>query len=189
MDEETPRLGPLEPGIVEVEFKEGVSPEIISLTTNTQKDISPQNVNLSDLNQILNRFQLQQAEPTFQITQDEASRAQSVAREQGIVAPNLVNFVTLHFPPTVDVKRIAQELRELPYVLRAYPVPTVLPPSTPLNEPLVGTSDQIEVDPMTDLEKQWYIFRCQPNSIWGLSSGSSVIIADIDWGYRTSSKI
>jgi hypothetical protein len=36
------------------------------------------------------------------------------------------------------------------------------------------------------LEKQWYVFRCRANGIWGLSSGNNIIIADIDWGYRTT---
>jgi subtilisin family serine protease len=187
MDERTPRFGAWEPGVVEVEFKEGVRPEFISRPTGPAKEItSPENVNLSEMNQILRQFQLQQAESTFQTTPEEAVRAQSVARDGGIEVPNLRNFVTLHFPPSADVKRIAQELNELPYVLRAYPVPKVIPPSTPLDEPLVGTSDQAEVDPNTDLENQWYIFRCRANNIWGTSSGNDVIIADVDWGYLTS---
>ena len=41
-------------------------------------------------------------------------------------------------------------------------------------------------DPATGLENQWYIYRCRANQAWGMSSGGGVVIADIDWGYRTT---
>ena len=42
------------------------------------------------------------------------------------------------------------------------------------------------VDPATGLENQWYIYRCRANQAWGMSSGGGVVIADIDWKYRTT---
>ena len=65
-------------------------------------------------------------------------------------------------------------------------MPRAIPPQTPLNEPLVGTSDQVVFNPATGLENQWYIFRCRANQAWSLASGDGVVIADIDFGYRLS---
>jgi subtilisin family serine protease len=36
------------------------------------------------------------------------------------------------------------------------------------------------------MENQWYIFRCRANHAWPMASGNGVVVADIDWGYRTS---
>jgi hypothetical protein len=84
------------------------------------------------------------------------------------------------------VRRIAQELNQLEDVEQAAPVPRAVPPKTPLNEPRVGMGDQVVVDPASNLENQWYIFRCRANDAWDISSGRRVVIADIDWGYRTT---
>jgi hypothetical protein len=98
-------------------------------------------------------------------------------------------------------------LSQLPEVERAIPVPAAAPPSlayaepekfeevadevsppigNPLAEPLVGSSDQVVLNPGTGLENQWYIFRCGVNKAWSKSSGKNVVIADVDWGCRTS---
>ncbi|MDQ1285490.1 MAG: family serine peptidase, partial [Thermodesulfobacteriota bacterium] len=109
-----------------------------------------------------------------------------VAQQQGIDVPNLGNFVTLHFPADADTESIAQELSQLPEVERAVAVPKAIPPQTPLNEPLVGTTDQVVLNPTSGLENQWYIHRCRANKAWNMASGKGVVIADIDWGYRIS---
>src|SRR5436190_2072618 len=49
----------------------------------------------------------------------------------------------------------------------------------PLSEPLVGTNDPLAVP-----ERQWYAFRTKANRAWALSSGTGIVLADIDWGYR-----
>lgn len=141
---------------------------------------------LSGLDEILQRYELQRAEPSFLITEPEAIAAQAVARDRGMGTPNLGSFVTLYFPPETDTRSVAQELNQLPEVARALPVPGARPPQSPLNEPLLGTSDQVIADPITGLENQWYIFRCRANDAWSLASGEGVVVVDIDWGYRTS---
>ncbi len=176
-----------EPGVVEVEFREGVRPQIVPAGAGAPSAIaSPAGVNLTALNQILQRYRLERAESSFQISEQEAAQAQTVAQQQGATVPNLGNFVTLHFPANADTQRIAQDLGQLPEVERAIAVPKAIPPQTPLNEPLVGNSDQVVLNPVTGLENQWYIFRCRADHAWTMASGNGVVIADIDWGYRTS---
>lgn len=59
--------------------------------------------------------------------------------------------------------------------------------ATPLDEPLVGNRDTLYiVDPARNLENQWYIYRCNADSAWALACGEGVVVADIDWGYRTT---
>lgn len=59
--------------------------------------------------------------------------------------------------------------------------------STPLDEPLLGNRDtRYIVDPARNLENQWYIYRCNADSAWALACGEGVVVADIDWGYRTT---
>ena len=176
-----------EPGIVEVEFREGVRPQIAPATTGVLSEIaSPTGANLAGLNQILQNYQLERAESSFQTSEADAAQAQAVAQQQGVDVPNLGSFVTLYFPSNADTQRIAQELSQLPEVERAVAVPKAIPPATPLNEPLVGTADQVMLNPATGMENQWYTFRCRANQAWSMASGNGVVIADIDWGYRTS---
>ena len=176
-----------EPGVVEIEFRDEVRPQIIPTTSGAPSEIaSPQGAELTELNEILRRYQLQGAESSFQTSQQEAAEAQAVTQQQGVDVPNLGSFVTLYFPPDANTQQIAQELNRLPEVERAVAVPKAIPPQTPLNEPLVGTSDQVVFNPATGLENQWYIFRCRTNQAWTMATGEGVVIADIDWGYRTS---
>jgi hypothetical protein len=63
----------------------------------------------------------------------------------------------------------------------------VLPPTAnPLSEPLVGTTDTVVLNPVTGLENQWYVFRCRANQAWARAAGNNVVIADVDWGCRTT---
>lgn len=175
------------PGVVEVELRDDVRAQLVPAAADARPTIASRNrVDLSGLNEILQRYRLEAAEPSIQIPEQEAAAAQSVARARGIDVPNLMNFVTLHFPPDTDTQQVARELSQLPEVERAVAVPTALPPQSPLNEPLVGTSDQVVLNPATGLENQWYIFRCRANQAWSQASGNGVVIADIDWGYRIS---
>ena len=179
--------GSWEPGVVEVEFREGIRPEISPAVANAPSELrSRAGADVTPLNLILRQHRLQKAEPSFQASPQEADRAQATARQIGRALPNLGNFVTLHFPHDQNVQSIAQELNQLPEVERAVPIPRAAPPLTPLDEPLLGTNDQVVLDPVTGLENQWYIFRCKANQAWGSASGEGAVIADIDWGYRTS---
>jgi subtilisin family serine protease len=177
-----------EPGVVEVQFREGVRPLAVSddAAGATAEVRSSAGADLSEFNQVLQRYQVLGAEPTFQSTAAQAADAQAEARRSGAEVPNLLSFVTFRFPAEADTVQIAAELNGLSVVERAVPVPGALPPQSPLNEPLVGNSSQVVVDPSTGLENQWYVFRCRANQAWARSSGSGVVVADIDWGYRTS---
>ena len=119
-------------------------------------------------------------------------------------APHLARFLTLHFAEDADTSRIAAELNGLPEVERAVVVPTALPPTLvaepapagvdvgteePLVapvEPLTGHSSQVVVDTGTGLENQWYVIRCGIDRAWTRSAGHDVVVADVDWGFRTS---
>ena len=191
-----------EPGVVEVQFRQGVVPSIVSASTGAPLQIrAAAETPLDELNRILQQHGLLRAEPTFETTHEQATAAQATAQAQGIDAPHLAHFVTLRFPDNADVHAIAAQLTSLPEVERAAPVPIALPPSAvalaeapailppagnPLLEPLVGTTDTVVLNPVTGLENQWYIFRCHANQAWGRAAGSNVVIADVDWGCRTS---
>ncbi|GJL50661.1 S8 family serine peptidase [Candidatus Nitrospira salsa] len=176
-----------EPGVVEIEFRDGLRPQLSSSPTGGFATISSPSVgNLSDLNQKLQTYGLLHAEPSIQMSDHEAVRTQAIAREYDASIPNLGSFITLHFPTNANTENIARELCQLPEVERAVAVPRAIPPLSPLNEPLVGTSDQVIVDPTTGHENQWYIFRCRADRAWDIASGTDVVVADIDWGYRTT---
>lgn len=198
-----------EPGVVEVQFREGLMPSVISGAAGAPAQIrSASDTDVSAINNILRRYQILTAEPTFLTTHEEATAAQATARAQGLEAPHLGHFVTLHFPEGADTRQIAEELSKLPEVEQAIAVPTALPPSaaiapppaeveleaeagipptgSPLAEPLVGTSDQVVLNTITGLENQWYIFRCRANLAWSRASGQNTVVADVDWGCRTT---
>ncbi len=145
-----------EEGVVEIQFRDGVRPQIVSSLADSSSEIaSPSDVDLAVLNQILQRYRLGRAEPSLQTSEEEATEAQSAFQESGDSLPNLRSFVTLHFPPDEDTRQIALELSRLPEIERAVAVPRAIPPLSPLNEPLVGTTDQVALNPGTGMENQW----------------------------------
>lgn len=174
------------PGVVEVELRDGLQVEIVTTGDASPTVESRSRADVSGLNEVLQRHALTAAEPSIVISEQEASTARAMAQQQGIDVPSLANFVTLHFPPGADTQQIAQELNAVPEVIRAVPVPEARPPQSPLNEPLVGTGDQVVVDPLSGYENQWYIYRCRANHAWSRASGDGVVIVDIDWGYRVT---
>ena len=144
-----------EAGVVEVEFRHGVMPQIAPTSLGKAASISsPSEANLSELNKILKRYKLEQAEPSVATAEEELTTAHAAAREVDDTVPHLANFVTMHFPAEADTQQIAQELSRLPEVERAVAIPKAIPPQTPLNEPLVGASDQVVLNPGTGLENQ-----------------------------------
>jgi subtilisin family serine protease len=178
-----------EPGLVEVQIREGVLPEIAVSQADegaAEPIVSAEGVDLSQLNGLLRREGLVGVESSFQRSADEAQAAQAAAEDSGTRLPSLLNFLTLRFPANADTVRIAGELSALGEVERAVPVPTAIPPQAPLSEPLVGNSDQVVKDPQTGLDNQWYVFRCKADQAWANSSADGVVIADIDWGYRVT---
>jgi hypothetical protein len=88
-------------------------------------------------------------------------------------------IIDVAFRPDVDRRRAAAAIGELPGVLEAAPVPGDAPPWSAADEPLLGVDDQ-------DLCRQWYLFRVRAHRAWRLASGRSVVIGDVDYGYRTT---
>ncbi|MEO1091011.1 MAG: S8 family serine peptidase, partial [Pseudomonadota bacterium] len=176
-----------EPGIVEVEFCDTVRPSVVAAPGAAAAPVTSRaGAGLERLNAILASYQLQRAEPTFDVAERQADDVQAAAKPRDASIPNLCSFLTLHFPADVDTRLVARELDQLPDVVRAVALPKAAPPDSPHNEPLVGTSDQVVIDPTTGLENQWYVHRCGVDRAWRHASGQGVVIADIDWGYRTS---
>jgi len=181
----TSLVGALEPGAIEVEFEEGVKPVIAGADAG-EAFRSPSGADLSMVNEVARRHQLVRAEPSIQAAPDPAAPSLAFSPGKRDEAPYAQKFMTLHFAAAANLEAICEELEELPEVRRAVPVPKAIPPQTPLNEPLVGVTDQVVVDPISGLENQWYVFRCRGNQAWNGLSGNGVVIADIDWGYRTT---
>jgi subtilisin family serine protease len=130
-----------EPGVVEVQFREGLMPSVMqgqdrdtAPALRSFGQTQPAEVTLAEVNQILQRYLLVSAEPTFQTSIEQATMARATAQQQGIDAPHLSDFVTLHFPSNANVSEIAEQLNKLPQVERAVPVPSALPPTMTLAE-------------------------------------------------------
>lgn len=190
--------------IVEVELAPGATGIGSVLTTNTAGflagvggDAAPSAAGLSA---VLSRYKLQEARPVFtpeQIQADEdhvrrlrdpsilgaASQEQASALE---VLPPLSSFVRLRFPPDTPPSEVTAELKRLPQVARAVVVPRAAPPGDTY-DPLVGSGTvPITRDPNTGLEWQWYLHRTRALQAWRYAHGANVVVADIDWGFRTT---
>lgn len=187
--EQGPPPAQWEPGVVEVQFRDDVAPTVGSRSRSGGVSAieSAATANLGEFNRVAQAHGLQQAEPSRDPETAPAVRARGVGGEgEEEASSSAGSFLTLHFPEGADTQQIARELEALPEVVRAVPVPKAIPPQTPLNEPLVGASDQVVIDPGTGLQNQWYVHRCRAAQAWTMASGSGVVVADIDWGYRVT---
>ncbi len=141
-------------------------------------------VGVKELMQKLIEYKLVRAEPTFSLPSLHTVLRELVSSFESI--KSLRNrFATYYFPEGADLIRIAQELAQLPMVERAVPIPRLDMPSTVANEILLGVSDVLSLDDRAQ-DTQWYIFRCRVNEAWKMASGEGVVVADIDWGFRTT---
>ena len=127
-----------EPGEVEVESRQGVSPEAY-----LPRSPMPRQLLVSQV--LICHGPIRSwgntvcwAEPTFFIDRSEAQEAQQFALKRGINVPSLLNFVTLHFSPTSDTHNIAQVLGDCPKCCRQLRFRRRLRPPDFLKEPLVG---------------------------------------------------
>jgi subtilisin family serine protease len=132
---------------------------------------------LKALHELLLEHALAEAHPTFRSRHPRQRRQRSKAEKE-----RLSRFVDLHFPLSVDTTDILAKLRALPEVAQAVEVRGFSAPAVPA-DPLIGTTDQLAQDPATQLEMQWYIFRCGVNRAWARASGNGVVIADVDFGF------
>jgi C-terminal processing protease CtpA/Prc/subtilisin family serine protease len=188
--------------IVEVEFAPDTQAIGAALTGNLSAFLAgtagaaPPN---SALASVLRQFALIEARPVFTKDRVEADTAhQSALREAvsiGAAAPeqvsaferlpSLAQFVRLRFPAGTPAADVTAALKRLPEVARAVAVPRALPPGPPPSDPLVGAGIP-SVDPATSLESQWYLHRTRVPEAWRYARGANVVIADIDWGFRTT---
>ena len=193
--------------IVEVEFSAGAKVLGQALTANVAAfmagmgDGAPSE---SGLSAILREYGLQEARPVFTREQVQADESRTAALREAAalgtapseqvtaleMLPSLSNFVRLRFPPGTSPAKITAALKRLPEVARAVAVPGAAPPmlglTTPVpTDPLIG-SGQITIDPQTGLESQWYLHRTRVPQAWRYARGANVVVADIDWGYRTT---
>jgi len=163
---------------------------------------SPADVGLAS---VLRSYGLIEARPTHddaQVEQDEqrlsalrlaattgaASPEQVAARER---LPSKASFVRLKFPAGTSLAEVKAALKQLPEVDKAEWVPRAAPPmalAAPVpTDPLIGpATGPIVADPVTQLETQWYLHRTRVPQSWRYSRGANVVVADIDWGFRTS---
>src|SRR3712207_3784253 len=92
----TPPPPSWEPGIVEVQFREGVRPEVQVAEADAPPQFSsPTDADMTPLNRILRQHRLREVEPTFETSPESAEAAQTVAQRRGLETPNLRHFVTL----------------------------------------------------------------------------------------------
>lgn len=194
--------GRIVPGVVEVQLRPGVRPEFVRPPSSAAAPaLTSANADLEALNAVVREYALVAAEPSFASAAGPDDKAAPAADVPGD-GVDLRSFVTLYFPEGVDTEAVAARLRELPDVERAVPVPVAIPPlatvldeiavpavfaapPVPAADPLVGTSDQVATNPQGQ-EFQWYVFRCAADQAWNTASGAGVVIADIDWGFRTT---
>lgn len=192
--------------IVEVELAQEASGIGSALLSNTAgflagaSDFAP--ITGSGFGDVLREYGLQEVRPVFtpaQIQRDEAhisdartAAALGAAPPDQVSAlerlPSLSNFIRLRFPPGTSAAQVTAALKRLPEVARAVAVPKAAPPQlTAPSDPLIGTgSSPISTDPNTGLENQWYLHRTRIPQAWRYARGANVVVADIDWGFRTT---
>lgn len=177
-DNRPPAQAPSRPSIVQVELKHPVEPVIESKADAPIVTFSaPSHVNLSGFHAVLHEHGMLKAEPSFR------GSPRPSLRPTAMDDPEKRKFIDLHFPPNADLDEVVKRLNALPEVERAIVMPAAIPPRTLPIDPLIGSSDQVSVDPNTGLEHEWYVFRCHADQAWATASGENVVIADIDFGF------
>ncbi|MBB3265208.1 subtilisin family serine protease/C-terminal processing protease CtpA/Prc [Azospirillum sp. OGB3] len=207
-------VAPLSPAVedvvVEVEFARGVAPVGAALAGDTSAFLSgtggPFAPIESELSAVLRQFGLQEARLVSSPEQVRTEQARLASLRQAAAMgaataeqvsaleslPPLDGFVRLRFPPGTKAAEVTAALKRLPEVARAVVVPRAMPPAVslappPLSDPLVGNDGgPLTQDPATGLEWQWYLHRTRAPHAWRFARGAGVVVADIDWGFRTT---
>jgi subtilisin family serine protease len=186
----------LTPGVVEVQFVEGMRPDFSRTDTNSfrltfDSDIEPLiegffASNTEQFETLLQKNQVVNVERTFRTPPTEAFDVWFADKERGLISPDLSSYFTLHFAPDADTKAIARELAAQPLVVRAAALPRTAPAGGQPSDPLLGTAHKLAPASRKGLENQWYIFRCRADSAWKRGfTGKNVVVADLDWGFFT----
>jgi subtilisin family serine protease/C-terminal processing protease CtpA/Prc len=156
------------------------------------------------LAEVLRQFQVIDAHQVFTPEQNQADEARLAFVRQAVMMGEasqerasalerlspLSNFVRLRFPAETSATAVTAALSRVPDVARAVVVPKAMPPMLAFNapapaDPLIG-SGLLIVDDATGLESQWYLHRTRVPQAWRYTRGAGVVVADIDWGFRTS---
>jgi subtilisin family serine protease len=204
---DNPQPGPSEDLIIEVELAPNAVSIGTALAANAASYLADNGAApLGDvaMRGVLQRYGLLEARRVFseeqiQIEQTRLDLARAAA-SAGTISPDQIgalerlpprsSFIRLRFPATISPSDLTAALKSVPEVSKAEVVPTAKPPMLALSElaptdPAVGNGVP-DPDPATGLESQWYLHRTRVPQAWQFSRGANVVIADIDWGYRTS---
>ncbi|HYV11282.1 MAG TPA: S8 family serine peptidase [Pyrinomonadaceae bacterium] len=190
------------PGVIVLELKKPVSPNQI-FRPKDDEALQDLPVDAARLRKIVDPLLIKPPKWTFAFKKDQPPAVKDYER-----------FITLHLQPDVNVPAIARELSNVGGVRRAAGEPRLAPPirripfykprtqvladmltgtpETPLlGEPLALSGGDPRGRSMVivsqQLQNQWYLFRSQVNGFLktGLT-GAGVVVADIDWGFKTS---
>lgn len=177
------------PGVVQVVLREPINAAFLNrssaplLATETPADTPSQGIKA-----VLRRHKVVQASSTFADMSPLGLDGAAVAAAPD--ASDRQRFFTFHFPADADLVNILDDFDNLPDVESVTPVPLLFPPGEPTQETQVGSSALLESS-LDVLNNQWYIYRCNIDKAWKLpsatkTSGKGVVIAVIDWGFRTT---
>jgi hypothetical protein len=168
------------PGVVRIVFKPGFDSKRFAAALSDSEGTEEMDEEFAKLKKLLNDYNLVSHEPTFSFNPPGLPPEKTSP-------PRRERYYTLYFPLEKDVARISEDITNLSLSLveRAAPVPKLVPPTNPANESLVQGS-------LCHVKRQWYVQRCRVDRAWNPQppikgvSGKGVVVADIDWGFRTS---
>ncbi|MGA8027759.1 MAG: S8 family serine peptidase [Bryobacteraceae bacterium] len=132
---------------------------------------------MTGLHRVLNDHAVSAVHASFRMRHPGQRRRRSQTERD-----HLSRFIDLHFARDADIDTIVRNLRALPEMEQAVEVRTVVLSAFPA-DPLIGTSDRLAFEPVTNRQFQWYVFRCGVDRAWARVSGSGVVIADVDGGF------
>ncbi len=185
--------------IVEVELAAGIRDLDHALTVNADPKSLSDTTPKRSFASVLRDARVIEARPVFkpeQVEKDEARinriRERSAAETQSSESrirleelPRLSSYVRLKFPAGTSASEVISALKELPEVRRAVVVPRAAPPQVP-TDPLIGPNGPGVSVNAAGIQSQWYLHRTRVPQAWNHTLGNGVVIADVDWGFRTS---
>lgn len=191
--------------IVEVEFAPGAQDVATALAADSSQffaGAAQASAPGGQLAGVLHQFGMRDARAVFsperiardqeEVTRLRAAAVTGAATPEQLGArerlPGLSQYVRLRFPAGTPAREVTAALRRLPEVVAAVRVPRALPPEMAQMpaDPLIGDGSAPVRNPATGLESQWYLHRTRAPQAWRHARGANVVVADIDWGFRTT---
>ena len=185
--------------IVEVELVPTASHLARTIVSDTSKSFESLGSTAERFAGVLREYGMAQARSVFtqEHMQSEEARTKKLLDDVALGAapldrlesirrlPPLSGFIRLRFPAGTRESEVIESLNGLPEVTRAVRVPRAAPPSVP-GDPFIGTDGSDPSPPPGSVfQRQWYLHRTRVPQAWPFSRGADVVIADIDWGFRT----